>query len=191
MIQIELAPLWQEATQQQIFRQLLSCMSLPGTIANLSQYLTGQPALVGVLATLLDGSVSLNDETGLLKERDRRLLQASSAPVDAAHFVIADAIAAPMPKFSPNLGTLTSPEQGATLILQGQALGNGDLALRLTGPGIPGQQTVALSGFHPHWFDRRAEWIAFPLGIDLILVDATQVMALPRTTQIELLNVLA
>lgn len=188
MIQIELAPIWQEATQQHLFRELLSCMSLPGTIANLSRYLNGNSALVGVLATLLDGSVSFSDETGLLKERDRRLLQASSAPVEAAHVVIADAIAPPPQGFCPNLGTLTSPEQGATLVLQGQALGKGNLALCLKGAGILDQRTIALSGFHPTWFNQRAEWISFPLGIDLILVDATQVMALPRTTKLRIEN---
>ncbi|NET53236.1 MAG: hypothetical protein F6K09_32605, partial [Merismopedia sp. SIO2A8] len=39
------------------------------------------------------------------------------------------------------------------------------------------ENKVALNGFHGAWFSRRQEWVsAFPLGIDLILVDATQVM---------------
>ena len=39
MLKVDLAGIWQDEVQQQIFRQLLNCMSLPGIIADLSLYL--------------------------------------------------------------------------------------------------------------------------------------------------------
>ncbi|MDJ0773151.1 MAG: phosphonate C-P lyase system protein PhnH [Mastigocoleus sp. MO_167.B18] len=187
MIDIELEAIWQGSIQQKIFRQLLNCFALPGTIADLSKFLGESPALIGVLAVLLDASVSLNDNAKLLQNRERRLLRAKEAKVSEANFVLVDATHPPPTDFLPNLGTLPSPEQGATLILQGSNLGQGDLSLKLTGPGIPDYRLVKIAGFHPTWWLNRQEWVIdFPLGVDLLLVDRTQVMAVPRTIQLEL-----
>ncbi|NEO97210.1 MAG: phosphonate C-P lyase system protein PhnH [Symploca sp. SIO2E9] len=187
MLQVDLAGIWQDEVQQQIFRQLLSCMSNPGTIADLSLYLGESTALVGVLATLLDNTVTLYDMHELVSQGDRRFLNSPTATLPEARFIAAHGAIAPDANFSPHLGTLASPELGATIVLQGQYLGSGELTLNLTGPGISSakENKVALNGFHGAWFSRRQEWVsAFPLGIDLILVDATQVMIIPRTTQI-------
>lgn len=197
MIQIELEAIWGETAQQQIFRQLLQGSSLPGTVVDLSPYLEGQPALIGVLATFLDNTVTLYDEDGLISERYRRLLDAPEAARSQAQFCVVDSAPPPAADFQLALGTLESPELGATLILQGQRLGSGSLNLELSGPGIPQQSLpdyplphrLALSGFHLGWFERRAEWIkSFPLGVDLILVDDQRAVILPRTTQIAILD---
>ena len=186
MIEVELEAIWHSDIQQQIFRQLLNCFALPGIITDLSNFLDDSPALLGVLAVLLDASVRLNDDAKLLKDRERRLLRAKEAEVSEANFVVVDATRPPPADFTPNLGTLPSPEQGATLILQGSSLGEGDLHLRLTGPGIPEHRLVKIAGFDPAWWLIRQEWVInFPLGVDLLLVDRAQVMAIPRTTQIE------
>lgn len=186
MIEVELEAIWQGDIQQKIFRQLLNCFALPGTIADLSNFLHESSALLGTLAVLLDASVRLNDNAKLLKNRERRLLRAKEAEVSEANFVIVDATRPPPVDFLPNLGTLSSPEQGATLILQGNSLGEGDLSLRLTGAGIPEYRLVKIAGFDPAWWLIRQEWVInFPLGVDLLLVDRTQVMAIPRTTKVE------
>jgi len=188
MIQIDIEPIWQEAVQQNVFRKLIHCTSLPGTIANLSDVLGEQTALTAILATLLDNTTTLHDVNRLVSERDRRMLDAPTAPLAEAHFIVADAAIAPEPEFRLHLGTLASPELGATLILQGRMLGIGQLTLKLTGPGISDQRTVALTGFDRAWFDRRAEWVAlFPFGVDLVLVAGAKVMVLPRTTRIEMI----
>ena len=189
MIEVELEAIWQGDIQQKIFRQLLNCFALPGTIADLSDFLHKSPALLGILAVLLDASVRLNDNAKLLKDRERRLLRAKEAEVSEANFVVVDATRPPPADFAPNLGTLSSPEQGATLILQGNSLGEGDLSLRLTGPGIPEHHVVKISGFDPAWWLTRQEWVInFPLGVDLILVNKTQVMAIPRITKVDICN---
>lgn len=178
--------IWQGETQQKIFRTLLKCMSLPGEISDLSQYLEKSSALVGVLATLLDGTVTLSDEEELLTQSERYLLQASTAPLETAQFVLIDATKPPQTNFLPSLGELPNPETGATLILQGKSLGRGNTLLHLSGAGVKETCPLHLSGFHLEWFVRRQEWVAnFPLGVDIILVDSTRVMALPRTTYIQ------
>lgn len=187
MLKVDLPGIWQDEVQQQIFRQLLSCMSNPGTIADLSLSLGESTALMGVLATLLDNTVTLHDIHTLVPEGKRRFLNSPTASLSEARFIVADGAIAPDTNFNPNLGTLASPELGATIVLQGRQLGSGKLTLSLTGPGIPSakESKVTLNGFDDAWFSRRQEWVsAFPLGIDLILVDATQVMIIPRTTQI-------
>lgn len=179
---------WQGETQQKIFRQLLHCMSLPGEVADIGAI--GEcSALLGVLASLADKTVSLSDEDELLKASERSLLQASPASPETAKFVVKNAAIPPQTDFCPNLGELPSPEKGATLILQGKALGTGDISLKLSGAGVKGTRLVGVAGFHSEWFQRRQEWVQnFPLGVDAILVDSTRVMALPRTTQLQLLG---
>ncbi|MEM1393373.1 MAG: phosphonate C-P lyase system protein PhnH [Cyanobacteria bacterium P01_H01_bin.150] len=188
MLQVDLPLIWQDDVQQQIFRQLLSCTSLPGTIADLSIHLGESTALIGVLATFLDNTVTLHDIDGLISNSNRRFLNSPDVPLSAARFIVADAAIPPVPDFSPNLGTLDSPEFGATVILKGQQVGSGELSLNLTGPGIPTQEgkqnRLFLKGFHQDWFVLRQELVSnFPLGIDLILVDAARVTVIPRTTQ--------
>ena len=189
MLNVELPAVWQDEVQQQLFRLLLNCISLPGTVADLSIHLGESSALIGVLATLLDNTVSLHDVDGLLTDSDRRFLNSPNAGLSEARFIVADGAIAPDQDFSPNLGTLDCPEFGATVILQGQQLGNGELTLHLNGPGISPQagkkHSLSLMGFHQDWFTCRQEWVnAFPLGIDLILVDATRVTMIPRTTHV-------
>lgn len=194
MLQVDLPAIWQDEVQQTIFRQLLTCNSLPETIADLSIYLQGSNALIGVLATLLDNTVTLHDVDGLLKNSDRRFLDSPDAPLSEARFIVADAAIAPVQDFNPNLGTLECPEFGATIVLQGKQVGSGELNsgelnLHLAGSGIPSQaekqNSLSLMGFDKNWFVRRQEWVSnFPLGIDLILVDAARVTFIPRTTNV-------
>lgn len=203
MLQVDLPAIWQDEVQQKIFRQLLTCNSLPGTIADLSIYLQGSNALIGVLATLLDNTVTLHDVNRLVSDSDRRFLSSPDTPLSQARFIVADAAIAPVEDFSPNLGTLDSPEFGATIVLKGEqvasgelnsgGLNSGELKLNLTGPGISSEggekNSLCLMGFEKNWFVRRQELVSnFPLGIDLILVDAVGVTVIPRTTNVSFGN---
>ena len=189
MIQIDIEPIWRDEVQQQIFRHLLSSNSLPGSIAALGSYIGQDSALMGVLATILDNTTLLYDRDRLLTDRNWRRLDVRAVPLAEANFIVAEAAIAPAADFIPNLGTLSSPELGATLILLVERLGAGSLMLELKGPGIDGQRTIVLDGCDRHGFDLRAEWVVnFPMGVDLILVDETQVMSLPRTTQIAIVS---
>jgi alpha-D-ribose 1-methylphosphonate 5-triphosphate synthase subunit PhnH len=84
------------------------------------------------------------------------------------------------------LGTLSSPEKSATIIVKVVSLEGGETALRLTGPGIRDSVECSLAGLDADWLRQRESWCcAFPLGVDLILVDQQRVVALPRSTRVE------
>jgi alpha-D-ribose 1-methylphosphonate 5-triphosphate synthase subunit PhnH len=66
-------------------------------------------------------------------------------------------------------------------------LGSG-IQLRLTGPGIETQRIVHVGGIDPAFWDARHAAIRYPLGFDLILIDRATIIALPRSTTIEVLS---
>lgn len=181
--------IWQPETQQKIFRKLLQAMSFPGEIINLQQELKNAPCQLGILATLLDRSVTWSDEDNLVNQRDRLLLQAQLTIIETANFIVKNAIFPPNNTFSPPLGNLENPEQGATLILVGKALEKGELKLKLSGAGIKETHQIYLEGFNIEWFIRRQQWVThFPLGVDMILVTTNHLMALPRTNKITIID---
>jgi alpha-D-ribose 1-methylphosphonate 5-triphosphate synthase subunit PhnH len=180
----EMEAIWQPETQQQNYRALLEAMSRPGSRQSLYGVTESSGAAVAVLATLLDGSVSLSDPQGMLSETDRTLLQTAQAGPEQADYLLCSGQQAPA--FEPKLGSLTSPERSATLVVEVTSLNAGELHLNLSGPGIREQRACAVAGLDPDWLARREAWVCgFPLGVDLILVDKEQVMALPRTTRVE------
>jgi len=173
--------LWQPLPQQQAFRLIMQAMAYPGRV----QQLAGDDAARLVLATLLDPGVSLCDRHGLLAAADWPLLEATPADAAQADYLLVDG-SRPV-DVAPKLGTLPAPEQSATLLLRVAALDEGDTQLRLTGPGIATEQPLRIAGLHPDWLARRADWVAaFPLGVDLLLCDASRIAALPRTTRVEI-----
>ncbi len=180
---LKINSIWQPQTQQQIFRTLLHCFSFPGEIVSLKEHLGTDSILVGILSTILDKSVTWNDDNNLVSQSDRLLLQSPLDSSKNAQYIVKNGLNPPSENFEINLGDLSNPEKGATLILVGKAIGKGDIQLKLTGPGIPNSSNIFLQGFNPDWFTLRNQWNRnFPLGVDLILVDADQMLALPRTT---------
>jgi len=169
---------WSSPRQQTVFRQLLSAFSFPGRI----ETLTEGDALTQTLATLVDREATLADPQNLLNDLTRQRLQARMTGPERAQFIVADGSLPPV--FEPSLGTLESPELGATILLQVAKLGEG-AAWQLTGPGIAASQSLAIAGLDPAWIERRRAWNeGFPLGVDLVLIDRGRVLALPRTTRI-------
>ena len=181
-------PWWQPDVQQRAFRAVLDGFARPGT----QVAMPAQDAVLLFLSTVVDESVSLADPLKLLAADTRRLLMAPSAPVGEARFVLLDGRQTPDPAWQPALGTLESPELGATLVLTvddlhdaAPAPASQSTVLQLQGPGIPGTRGLAVSGLHPGWLERRAHWVAaYPLGVDLVLAAPQALVALPRTTRI-------
>jgi alpha-D-ribose 1-methylphosphonate 5-triphosphate synthase subunit PhnH len=192
---------WSATVQQQIFRALVTAMSSPGEVVHISVNGTRRTA-VAVLAALLDNSVTLCDYDGTLDELTLRFLQATSARCEEANYVLAAAGKDPSNNFSISLGELAAPEAGATLILEGGRIqaspvaetasggdfdGSGDFCLEISGPGVNGVKMIELGGFRDQWFHRRAEWVEdFPLGVDLLLVDADSLVCIPRSSAVVL-----
>lgn len=174
---------WQPDAQQRVFRCLVNAFSYPGRIVDLPRGGAGEPALPRVLATLVDGAVGIADPHALIAEHERLRLEAPVMAPEISPFIVANAERAP--DFQPPLGSLENPEHGATLILKVRALGVG-AALSVGGPGIRGQAAFAVQGLDPAWLAARAGWnAAFPMGVDLLLVDETRIAALPRTARVQ------
>jgi len=170
--------IWQANTQQHAYRQLMQAFANPGQIETLSA-----DAMLLTLATLLDGATSLADVHGLISVLDWARLETVNDVPETAHFILADG--AQVPEFSPCLGTLESPEGGATLLLTVAAINHGT-SYTLSGPGVDGARNITVQGLNSAWLDSRESWnAAFPMGVDIVLLAGKQAMALPRTTRIK------
>jgi alpha-D-ribose 1-methylphosphonate 5-triphosphate synthase subunit PhnH len=172
----------QAPIQQRVFRALVEAYSRPGTVQRFGELIAGEPAWLVVLATLLDVHTTLADPHGLLDGRAWPMLESRRAAPEQAAFVLCDG--ARTPEFEPALGSLESPEHGATLMLRVAELERGD-PLTVSGPGVDGSRELAVTGLERGWLERRAAWVgAFPLGVEFILADGSGVAALPRTSRI-------
>jgi len=172
---------WQPLAQQAAFRHVLEAFAYPGRVVDLGA--APDDALTLLLATLVDAGVTLADPHKQVPADDWRRLDAQRVLPDRARFVVS--LGAHVPDYQPELGTLESPEQGATVIVCVESLGEG-ARLDLAGPGIEGETTLHVAGMDPAWWIQRSRWNAsFPMGVDLILVAGRRLVALPRTTRIQ------
>ncbi len=175
--------IWQADVQQRVFRELAEAFSRPGEVRDLTNCIDGATAQRAVLITLMDGETTLADPHGQIAASDWPVLQGKRDVPETARYIAADGRRAP--DFQPALGSLESPEFGATLLIEIDAVGDGPLSLELAGPGISGRGELRLEGLHSDWLERRTDWIAgFPLGVDILLSDAIRIVALPRTTRV-------
>lgn len=189
---IKLPAIWTEPVQQHNFRVLLQAMARPGKVQPLQLQLqqeqkqaAGEQALLAVLATLVDGEVALADPQTMIKSSSWPLLQAHQAEPGHADFIVCHG--GQQPEVEPRLGSLSNPEQSATLILQVGSLSSGECEFALSGPGVDGKIQCAVDKLHLDWLRRRQQWVAnFPMGVDWLLVSDDSVMAIPRSSQLEM-----
>jgi alpha-D-ribose 1-methylphosphonate 5-triphosphate synthase subunit PhnH len=177
--------MWFPPMQQRIFRDLLHVFSYPGRVA---KSIASEPfTWLALLAALTDREVSLADPHRLITADMWPKLEARSDTPERAAFIVAEGKC--VMDFQPGIGSLESPEAGATLLLRVAELGEntrGGVRLTLSGPGIQGHTELSVSGLHPSWLIARAGLVtAFPLGVDLLLCDEYRFAALPRTIRIE------
>lgn len=177
--------IWQPEFQQAAFRCLVEAYSRPGQVNVLPA--SNSHSAIGVLATLVDGESTLADPHRLLADNDCQRLQIQPVSPELAAFILCQG--AQTVDFEPCLGTLASPEQGATLVLILENLSGGDTTYQLSGPGIDKTVQIAPQGLDKSWFNQRQHWnSAFPLGVDMLLTSAEGIVALPRTTLIKEIN---
>jgi alpha-D-ribose 1-methylphosphonate 5-triphosphate synthase subunit PhnH len=184
---------------QTAYRKVLEALSRPGEIAHLDEeaqkaegLLPGCLPSTAVLALmLLDTEVTFK----VVSEREdeviawfNRLTSAKAADAEQADyiFVLQDARPGDFEQvlLAAKSGTLEDPHQSATLIVEAASVTDGP-ALRLTGPGIA-QENSARIGAPGDWIEVRARNNnEYPMGVDLLFVDANhRLIGLPRTTQI-------
>ncbi len=178
--------IWQPEYQQKIFRIILEAMSRPGSVQDLRAFVNGSCPGKAVLATLLDAEVTLADPHGLLEDQDWPLMQAGQSDPSHADYIYCDG--RKTLDVEPRIGSLSSPDESATLVIEIDSLVGKTLPLRLQGPGIEDQCDISMDGLNMHWLEMRNDWVsAFPLGVDILFVDKHNLIGLPRTTHLEVL----
>jgi alpha-D-ribose 1-methylphosphonate 5-triphosphate synthase subunit PhnH len=186
---------------QKHYRALLQCTARPGAIGQLDdvllevpQQLTRATMLIALTLFSSDTTFSLTHDEGRVADFLSRETSAKVATPDQADFLIlADAGQVGAIRQA-RQGALAYPDQGATLIVQVEAISpapvTGGLRLTLTGPGIETEAVVFVFGVTEELFEilreRNAE---FPMGVDTYLTCNSLsmgpcVLALPRTTRV-------
>ncbi|MCH8497379.1 MAG: phosphonate C-P lyase system protein PhnH [Marinobacter sp.] len=169
---------WHPLTQQQLFRGLLHSFSYPGRVVRVGQ---PQP-LFSALATLVDQGLPLADPGRLLSKLFLRRLGCQVTPPEEAAFIVCEGHKAP--DFTPRLGSLESPETGATLLVSVNAF-TGGKRYRLRGPGIADTTLLEIDGLDDAWIKAHQRWRShYPMGADMLLVSGDSWVALPRTLTI-------
>ncbi len=178
------------ADSQRAFRRILKAMSEPGVMVSLP--LTQgwgdlSPAATAVLLTLVDQESALWIDSRVDSDIVRNNLRFhTGVPIVSerdAPFAITHAAANPNPALFA-AGDNLAPEKSTTLIVEVPAL-NGGLTLRLSGPGLRESRAIApqLPEAILHYLRERPH--PFPQGVDLIFTCGEAMMALPRTTDVE------
>lgn len=182
------------AASQSVFRAVMNAMARPGTVQPLEPALAPPPPLsrgAGAVAlTLIDfeSPLWLDETLAASPEVAEWLRFHTGAPITldprrATFALIADAADAPsLEDFA--LGSEEYPDRSTTLVLQLESFA-APTSLRLSGPGIAGTTRLAIKP-RP---DALAQNLArnralYPRGVDLLLVTADAVAALPRSLRV-------
>lgn len=191
----------EEREAQQAFRVVLEAMAWPGRPGVLPPSRVAPPppwppSAAQVARTLLDAQVRFA-VCGDGSEPLTRYLAVNTGaqPVlpEAADYVVAGPPLTALDPMALSPGTALDPDRGATLLLACERIRASDGAasrpeagpgLILRGRGIAGRRLLWLAEPEADCLRRlAARRDEYPLGIDVVLVDATgRVVALPRTT---------
>lgn len=169
---------------QACFRAVLDAMARPGTVhtaATPSPPPPLHPATAAVLLTLIDLDTPLWLDPPAAAAADWIAFHCGAPLVPRQHAAFAVAIPGTSDLAGLPAGSDEAPEQGATLIMQVDALGTGR-PFQLSGPGLAAPTVLRVDGlppgFVPAW---RANHARYPRGIDLILCSGRHLAAFPRT----------
>lgn len=180
---------------QLAFRKIMDAVARPGTRADFGAAIE-PPAGLGVAAatvalTLFDFETTVWLEPALRGGEAETWVRfhcgcpLTNDPAAAAFAIVTDVAAAPRLNAF-NLGDAKYPDRSTTLILQVEALDGGE-AVSLSGPGIKDTAAVAAKGlpegFWPQMQDNNAK---FQFGVDVLLVAGPALVAVPRSSQIQI-----
>jgi alpha-D-ribose 1-methylphosphonate 5-triphosphate synthase subunit PhnH len=178
---------------QATFRCLLEAIAHPGRIVMAPDGLPAPPAPLlapayAAALTLLDFETPLWIDPSLATPAaiDSLRLQCACpiAPQAKARFALLAGPGAPLAAF--DQGTPEYPDRSATLIWQVESLAAGRGVL-LSGPGIRTGTRLEVGGLpESFWTQWGMNHRQFPLGVDVVLVTADRLAALPRSIEVEI-----
>jgi alpha-D-ribose 1-methylphosphonate 5-triphosphate synthase subunit PhnH len=176
---------------QAVFRRLLDAMARPGTVAPLEAPPAPSPlapAAGAIALTLCDADTqlwlcpALREPAVVGWLRFHTGCRIVEVPEEAAFAFAADPSALPPDRLS--TGSDEFPDRSATAVLQVAQLGAGD-PLHLTGPGIETTTTLRVEGLPAGFIAWRGRnHVAYPRGVDVVLVAGAEIAALPRSTTV-------
>jgi alpha-D-ribose 1-methylphosphonate 5-triphosphate synthase subunit PhnH len=179
---------------QSTFRTLLDAMARPGTIGAVGPSPDApaplDPATAAVALCLFDHdtNVWLGDGIAGLAVYEYLRFHAGCPLIKSAlsaDFAVCLAAAGMPPLAQFNAGSDEYPDSSATLVVQVAGLEDGR-RIRLTGPGIAREEWLAVSGVPDYfWAARREQQAIFPRGVDVVFASGERIIALPRSTEIE------
>lgn len=180
---------------QAVFRQLLDAMAHPGTIREISVDLTPETPLHeasgAVLLTLMDFETPFWSDLDFKSPGVQWLRFHTGAPLTSTARQAGFALVTDYDKFTTpdmfNCGTAQAPDFSCTLIIHTRGMDDRG-RIRMTGPGIQREHYVNIKGPREVFFTNRTRIThEYPLGIDMIFVCERQLMAVPRTTRMEVI----
>ncbi len=174
-----------EKVNRETFLALMWAFSYPGRVQTLT--VSPNESLVAIGAALLDLETNYYTPDADL---DTRLSHttARTAPIENAEYIfypsLNDADLTTIAQAS--IGEMLFPDRAATLII-GATFGAG-VSMQLSGPGIQGSATVQIGGLPAGFWALRERTRRYPLGWDIFLIDGANVLGIPRSTAIMLID---
>lgn len=193
---------------QATYRLCVQALAMPGTIVDLAPMArrvdapdASSRAAILLAHVLLDAETSfavVSPDAAADADAVRQRTYARLAAVPEAAFVFVLGGQDPTAAIhQARVGTLEDPHLGATVVIEVDALapglealhptagGSRGLGLVLRGPGVESVTSLAVAAPFDWVGARNARVRAYPLGIDLMLVDRhQQLVAIPRTTHL-------
>ncbi|MBS4192563.1 phosphonate C-P lyase system protein PhnH [Bacillus sp. FJAT-49705] len=183
---------------QSVYRHLVNSTARPGVISNLKEQAVHVDilpecfkSLVLLALTLLDQEASFkvySEREDVITRQINQFTYAKKADGKQADyiFVLSDAPKGSLEKAieQAKIGTPQNPHESATVIVEVGEMAN-EKGLDMKGPGIKNMEQINVLSLE-NWVEiRQKKNEQFPLGVELIFVDAKdQLLSLPRTTQI-------
>lgn len=175
---------------QKIFRKILSSMSQPGKIFNISdessKFNDKYSHLLGIGASLLDNEVSVFvEKTPSLEKQLLELTLVKKEDLPLADFIF---ITAPMNYecakeiiFKAKKGSFKDPHESATIVILCENF-SGNKNIVLKGPGIKGIKELMVNDYIKNIIKIKQEEITeYPCGIDIIFVSENgEILSIPR-----------
>lgn len=163
------------------FEALMWALSRPGSVQNLPM-----PDPAGIAEALLDRECRVFCEDAALTARVASFGAALVPVALADHCFLSLANGDGLAQLAQVMvGSDLYPDAGATVVATA-IFGTGQ-RLRLSGPGIEACLEISIGGVADGFWPLRATLCRYPAGFDMFFLCGSQVMGLPRSTQIEVL----